>query len=178
MTGAGKTVAERMAAAVMGLIEKAGRGESAFGEWRKMSGLMQRGERGVERARDALESAGERLSGQLQRLSQPVVQRHEMPAVAERAHEQRQHEKELTEARSRQRSYDGPSLAEMAGKQGSSAFTLKPDVIHRCMATQPVNLSVANGAVYRVVLLPVLLGLPPPVRGEPVRGGAGTVSYV
>ncbi|MBK2932039.1 nuclease, partial [Klebsiella pneumoniae] len=41
---------------------------------------------------------------------EPVVQRHEMAVAAERAHEQRQHEKELTEARSRQRSYDGPSL--------------------------------------------------------------------
>ncbi len=67
------------------------------------------GERGAERARDALESAG----GTLERATaafEPVVQRHEMAVAAERAHEQRQHEKELTEARSRQRSYDGPSL--------------------------------------------------------------------
>ncbi len=57
------------------------------------------GERGAERARDALESAG----GTLERATaafEPVVQRHEMAVAAERAHEQRQHEKELTEARS------------------------------------------------------------------------------
>ncbi|PTD57250.1 nuclease, partial [Klebsiella pneumoniae subsp. pneumoniae] len=41
---------------------------------------------------------------------EPVVQRHEMAVAAERAYEQRQHEKELAEARSRQRSYDGPTL--------------------------------------------------------------------
>ncbi len=51
------------------------------------------GERGAERARDALESAGGTLlSGQLQRF-EPVVQRHEMAVAAERAHEQRQHER-------------------------------------------------------------------------------------
>ncbi|MCE0391590.1 hypothetical protein LVW09_30000, partial [Klebsiella pneumoniae] len=56
-----------------------------------------------------VQSAG----GTLERATaafEPVVQRHEMAVAAERAHEQRQHEKELTEARSRQRSYDGPSL--------------------------------------------------------------------
>ncbi|MBD8307876.1 nuclease, partial [Klebsiella pneumoniae] len=41
---------------------------------------------------------------------EPVVQRHEMAVAAERAYEQRQHEKELAEARSRQRSYNGPTL--------------------------------------------------------------------
>ncbi|MDX4923000.1 nuclease, partial [Klebsiella pneumoniae] len=58
---------------------------------------------------DALESAG----GELERAVtafEPVVRRHEMTVAAERAYEQRQHEKELAEARSRQRSYDGPSL--------------------------------------------------------------------
>ncbi|WP_269707348.1 MbeD/MobD family mobilization/exclusion protein [Klebsiella pneumoniae] len=45
-----------------------------FGEWWKMSGLMQRRTRAPERARDALESAGGTLlSGQLQRF-EPVVQ--------------------------------------------------------------------------------------------------------
>ncbi|WP_269707410.1 hypothetical protein [Klebsiella pneumoniae] len=45
---------------------------------------------------------------------EPVVQRHQGDGffvAAERAHEQRQQSKrELTEARSRRRSYDGPSL--------------------------------------------------------------------
>lgn len=107
--GAGKTVAERIRAATAGLLEKAGRvGERLRGMaddvWSYATG-----ERGAERARDALESAG----GTLERATaafEPVVQRHEMAVAAERAHEQRQHEKELTEARSRQRSYDGPSL--------------------------------------------------------------------
>lgn len=67
------------------------------------------GERGAERARDALESAGGALEWATTAF-EPVVQRHEIAVAAERAHEQRQHEKVLTEARSRQRSYDGPSL--------------------------------------------------------------------
>ncbi|MBJ3547218.1 nuclease, partial [Salmonella enterica subsp. enterica serovar Typhimurium] len=41
---------------------------------------------------------------------EPVVQRHEMAVAAERAYEQRQHEKELAEPRFRQRSYNGPTL--------------------------------------------------------------------
>ncbi|MTH05349.1 nuclease, partial [Klebsiella pneumoniae] len=57
----------------------------------------------------ALESAGGELE-QAVTAFEPVVQRHEMAVAAERASEQRQHEKELAEARSRQRSYDGPTL--------------------------------------------------------------------
>jgi len=38
------------------------------------------------------------------------VQRHKMAVAAERAYEQKQHEKELAETRSRQRSYNGPTL--------------------------------------------------------------------
>ena len=106
---AGKTVAERIRAATAGLLEKAGRvGERLRGMAENVRAYAT-GERGAERARDALESAG----GTLERATaafEPVVQRHEMAVAAERAHEQRQHEKELTEARSRQRSYDGPSL--------------------------------------------------------------------
>lgn len=107
--GAGKTVAERIRAATAGLLEKAGRvGERLRGMaddvWSHATG-----ERSAERARDALESAG----GALERATaafEPVVQRHEMTVAAERVYQQQQHKKELTEARSRQRSYDGPSL--------------------------------------------------------------------
>ena len=67
------------------------------------------GERGAELARDALESAGGELE-QAVTAFEPVVQRHEMAVAAERTYEQRQHEKELAETRSRQRSYNGPTL--------------------------------------------------------------------
>lgn len=106
---AGNPIAERIRAATAGLLEKAGRmGERLRGMAEAVRSYAT-GERGAERARDALESAG----GTLERATaafEPVVQCHEMAVAAERAHEQRQHEKELTEARSRQRSYDGPSL--------------------------------------------------------------------
>lgn len=106
---AGNTVAERIRAAAAGLLAKAGRvGERLRGMaddvWAYATG-----QRAAERAGHALESAG----GALERATaafEPVVQRHEMTVAAERAYEQQQHEKELTEAHSRQRSYDGPSL--------------------------------------------------------------------
>ena len=41
---------------------------------------------------------------------EPVVRRHEMAVTAERAYDQRQHEKDLAEARSPQRNYNGPTL--------------------------------------------------------------------
>nr|WP_281441368.1 MbeD/MobD family mobilization/exclusion protein [Klebsiella pneumoniae]WGU82669.1 MbeD/MobD family mobilization/exclusion protein [Klebsiella pneumoniae] len=68
------------------------------------------GERGAERARHALESAGGELE-QAVTAFEPVVQRHEMAVAAERAYEQRQHEKELAEACSLSAElYNGPTL--------------------------------------------------------------------
>ncbi|VDB02934.1 DNA relaxase MbeA [Klebsiella pneumoniae] len=67
-------------------------------EWRALRGMAEdvwayaTGERGTERARDALESAGGELE-QAVTAFEPVVQRHEMAVAAERAYEQRQHEK-------------------------------------------------------------------------------------
>ena len=106
---AGKAVAERIRAATAGLLAKAGR----MGE--RLRGMAEdvwsyaTGERGAERARHALESAGGELE-QAVTAFEPVVQRHEMAVAAERAYEQKQHEKELAETRSRQRSYNGPTL--------------------------------------------------------------------
>ncbi len=79
---AGKTVAERIRAATAGLLEKAGRVGERLGEWRKMSGLMQRENAALSERVTRLSQQVERLSGQLQRL--PVVQRHEMAVAAER----------------------------------------------------------------------------------------------
>ncbi|KAJ3622568.1 hypothetical protein Zmor_004506, partial [Zophobas morio] len=92
-----------------GLLAKAGRvGERLRGMAEDVWSYAT-GERGAERARHALESAGGELE-QAVTAFEPVVQRHEMAVAAERAYEQRQHEKELAEARSRQRSYNGPTL--------------------------------------------------------------------
>uniref|UniRef100_A0A2C9LVM1 Uncharacterized protein n=1 Tax=Biomphalaria glabrata TaxID=6526 RepID=A0A2C9LVM1_BIOGL len=104
--GAGKTVAERIRAATAGLLAKAGR----MGE--RLRGMAEdvwsyaTGERGAERARHKLESAG----GALERATEsfePVVQRHEYEVAAARArvvHEQ--HEKELV----KEREYPMPRL--------------------------------------------------------------------
>lgn len=106
---AGNTVAERIRAATAGLLAKAGR----MGE--RLRGMAEdvwsyaTGERGAERARYALESAGGELE-QATAAFEPVVQRHEMTVADERAYQQQQYEKELAAERSRQRSYDGPSL--------------------------------------------------------------------
>ena len=107
--GTGKTVADRIRAATSGLLAKAGRvGERLRGMAEDVWSYAT-GERGAERARHALESAGGELE-QAVTAFEPVVQRHEMAVAAERAYEQKQHEKELAETRSRQRSYDGPTL--------------------------------------------------------------------
>lgn len=103
---AGNTVAERIRAATAGLLAKAGR----MGE--RLRGMAEdvwsyaTGERGAERARHKLESAG----GALERATEsfePVVQRHEYEVAAARArvvHEQR--EKELV----KEREYPMPRL--------------------------------------------------------------------
>ena len=103
---AGNTVAERIRAATAGLLAKAGR----MGE--RLRGMAEdvwsyaTGERGAERARHKLESAG----GALERATEsfePVVQRHEYEVAAARArvvHEQ--HEKELV----KEREYPMPRL--------------------------------------------------------------------
>ena len=107
--GTGKTVADRIRAATSGLLAKAGRvGERLRGMAEDVWSYAT-GERGAERARHALESAGGELE-QAVTAFEPVVQRHEMAVAAERAYEQRQHEKELAEPRFRQRSYNGPTL--------------------------------------------------------------------
>ncbi len=107
--GTGKTVADRIRAATSGLLAKAGRvGERLRGMAEDVWSYAT-GERGAERAHHALESAGGELE-QAVTAFEPVVQRHEMAVAAERAYEQRQHEKELAEIRSRQRSYNGPTL--------------------------------------------------------------------
>ncbi len=72
-----KTVAERIRAATAGLLEKADEGRAPSGNGGKCQGLRN-GERGAERARDALESAG----GTLERATaafEPVVQRQRWP---------------------------------------------------------------------------------------------------
>ncbi len=107
---AGKTVAERIrAATAQDYSKRLDEWESAFGEWRKMSGLMQQ-EGAALSERVTRESAG----GTLERATaafEPVVGDVRWPWPQGATARQRRHEKELTEARSRQqRSYDGPSL--------------------------------------------------------------------
>lgn len=96
---AGKTVAERIRAATAGLLAKAGRvGERLRGMAEDVRAYAT-GERGAERARHALESAG----GALERATEsfePVVQRHEYEVA------QVQRQKELV----KEREYPGPSL--------------------------------------------------------------------
>jgi len=107
--GAGNTVAERVRAATAGLFAKAGRvGERLRGMAEDVWSYAT-GERGAERARHALESAG----GELERAAaafEPVVQRHEMAVAAERAYQQQQREKTLELELERSREYHGPSL--------------------------------------------------------------------
>lgn len=107
--GTGKTVADRIRAATSGLPIKAGRvGERLRGMAEDVWSYATR-ERDAKRARHALESAGGELE-QAVTAFEPVVQRHEMAVAAERAYELGQHEKEIAETRSRQRSYNGPTL--------------------------------------------------------------------
>jgi len=110
--GAGNTIAERVRAATAGLFEKAGRmGERLRGiatdvwEYARGQREAEPGSGGLEQSRGALERAGEAL--------EPVVQRHEIAAQAERLRVeqvQQQRQKELELVKERQRSYDGPTL--------------------------------------------------------------------